>query len=438
MDLKTKFVEKTLPDIKNIKSFVKENGDKVISKVTIAQLYGGDRGVPALVTETSSLDPNKGISFRGMPLEELFKNVPENIINSKEVMPEALFFLCLTGEIPNKEEINNLSQDLQKRASLPNYIIKIIDNFPSSTSPMVKFITAIAAMETNSKFSKALEKGLNKDEYWEYVYEDALDLIAVLPLVASYIYSKEYKNGKIIEPDPTLDLAGNFAHLLGDKDLSKVSMLKEFMRLYMSIHSDHEGGNASAFTSHVSASTLASPYGAFAAGMHSLSGPLHGMATQTALEWIVNMINHFGKKPTIDQIKDYIHDTLKSGNVVPGYGHAVLRITDPRFIIQMNFAKKHKMHDDTLETVWNTYSVAPEILGSVAKIKNPFPNIDAHSGAVLEYLGFKEPQFYTVFFGVARSLGIMAQQIWSRAFMFPIFRPKSVTSEWVKKQVENN
>ena len=433
-NLKYKFSQKTVPYIKEIKSLVKNCGDKVVDNITVQQLYGGARDVITLVTETSNLDPNNGISFRGITLENLCKASPENHMGSKEVLPEALFYLLLIGEIPTKEEIKSLSETWQKRANLPNYVIQAIKAIPQSASPMVKFITAIAAMEANSLFSKALDDGVGKDKQWEFLFEDAMNLIASLPLVASYVYSQTYKDGKIRDIDPSLDWAGNFAHLLGDKDSSKTSELKEFMRLHMSIHSDHEGGNASAFTSHVTGSTLASPYGTFASGMHSLSGPLHGMATQTALEWIKDMIKHFGAKPSIEQIKTYINDTLNKGQVVPGYGHAVLRKTDPRFTVQMNFAQKHNMKSDILETVWNTYSVAPSILGSVAKIKNPYPNIDAHSGAVLDYLGFNEPKFYTVFFGVARSLGIMAQQIWDRAFMSPIYRPKSVTSEWIKQE----
>jgi len=432
--LKDNFIKKTIPYIKEIKSLVKDNGDKVVDNITIKQLYGGARDVIALVTETSNLDPNNGISFRGISLEKLCENTPENHIGSKEILPEALFSLLLTGEIPSKEEIKNISEDWQKRAKLPNYVIQTLKAMPNSASPMVKFIVAISVMESDSLFSKALENGISKDEQWDYLFEDSMNLIASLPLIASYVYSQTYKDGKVRDIDPSLDWAGNFAHLLGDSDSSKTSPLKEFLRLHMSVHSDHEGGNASAFTSHVTGSTLASPYGTFAAGMHSLSGPLHGLATQTSLERIKSMINHFNKKPSVEEITEYIRETLNKGQVIPGYGHAVLRKTDPRFVAQMNFAKSHNMKNDILETVWNTYSVAPSILGSVAKIKNPYPNIDAHSGALLDYLGFKEPKFYTVFFGVARSLGIMAQQIWDRAFGSPIYRPKSVTSDWIKKE----
>jgi citrate synthase len=208
---------------------------------------------------------------------------------------------------------------------------------------------------------------------------------------------------------------------------------QELMRLYLTIHADHEGGNVSAHTTHLVGSALADPYLSFAAGMNGLAGPLHGLANQEVVRWILEMQKSLGTdRPSNEQIGEYVKKTLADGKVVPGYGHAVLRKTDPRFTAQAEFAKKHMPEDPLVNTVWRVFETVPPILQSLGKIKNPWPNVDAHSGALLLHYGLKEYDYYTVLFGVSRGLGVLAAQVWSRALGFPIERPKSVTTENVK------
>jgi citrate synthase len=208
---------------------------------------------------------------------------------------------------------------------------------------------------------------------------------------------------------------------------------RELMRLYMTIHADHEGGNVSAHTTHLVGSALSDAYQSLAAGMNGLAGPLHGLANQEVIKWIFEMQEKLGTdNPSKEQIVDYVQETLKAGKVVPGYGHAVLRKTDPRFTAQMEFGKKHMAEDPLVQTVWNIYEAVPPILQSLGKIKNPWPNVDAHSGALLVHYGMKEYEFYTVLFGVSRALGVLSSLIWDRALGFPLERPKSVTTELVK------
>ncbi len=171
----------------------------------------------------------------------------------------------------------------------------------------------------------------------------------------------------------------------------------------------------------------------FAGGMNSLAGPLHGLANQEVIKWIFNMVESIGTtKPSKEQIADYVNKTLSEGKVIPGYGHAVLRMPDPRFTAQKTFAEEYIKGDDIVQIVWDMFDVVPEILGGLGKVKNPWPNVDAHSGALLVHYGMKEYSFYTVLFGVSRALGVMAAMCWSRALGFPLERPKSVTYEWVK------
>jgi citrate synthase len=289
------------------------------------------------------------------------------------------------------------------------------------------------ALQTESNFAKAYADGLNKKDYWDAVFDDCMDLIARLPRIAAYIYRRKYRNDEHINPNGLLDWSGNLAHMLG----FDVESFKELMRLYMTIHADHEGGNVSAHTTHLVGSALSDPYLSYAAGMNGLAGPLHGLANQEVIKWIFEMQQKLNTDlPAKEQIAEYVQETLKAGKVVPGYGHAVLRKTDPRFEAQMEFGKKFMPQDKLCRTVWNIYEVVPPILKGTGKIKNPWPNVDAHSGALLVHFGMKEYEFYTVLFAVSRSLGVLSSLCWDRALGFALERPKSVTTELVKSWIK--
>ena len=187
------------------------------------------------------------------------------------------------------------------------------------------------------------------------------------------------------------------------------------MRLYLTIHADHEGGNVSAHATHLVGSALSDPYLSFTAGMTGLAGPLHGLANQEVLNWMLAMQAEVGANPTDADIEKYLWDTLKSGRVVPGFGHAVLRKTDPRYTAQREYALKHLPNDELFGLVSQMYEIAPRVLTEQGKVANPWPNVDAHSGCLLVHYGLTEQSYYTVMFGVSRALGVMSQLVWSRA-----------------------
>lgn len=427
--LKDRFKAKSDAASAEIKELLKQHGSKKIGEVQLSQIYQGMRGMTGLVSETSLLDSQEGIRFRGFSIPELQAKLPK-AKDGSEPLPEGLFYLMLIGELPNDEEASHITSVWQRRSHVPNHVFAAIDALPVATHPMTMFVTGIMALQTESNFAKRYAEGMSKKDYWDAVFDDAMDLIARLPRVAAYIYRRKYKNNDHIHPNGLLDWAGNLAHMLGYNDES----CKELMRLYMTIHADHEGGNVSAHTTHLVGSALSDPYLSLAAGMNGLAGPLHGLANQEVIKWIFDMRTELKTdQPTKEEIADYVQKTLTEGKVVPGYGHAVLRKTDPRFTAQMEFGKKHMPDDPLVQTVWNIYDVVPPILQSLGKIKNPWPNVDAHSGALLVHYGLKEYEFYTVLFGVSRALGVLASLIWDRALGFPIERPKSVTTEEVKK-----
>lgn len=427
--LKSIFKGKAEKSASEIKDLLKEQGAKKVGEVQLAQIFQGMRGITGMVYETSLLDSQEGIRFRGYSIPELQQKLPK-AKGGQEPLPEGLFYLLLTGELPTEQDVAALSADWRKRSNVPAHVFKTIDALPKDAHPMTQFVTGVMALQTESQFAKKYAEGMSKKDYWSYAYEDTMNLIARLPQLAAYVYRRKYKGGASIAPREDLDWAGNFAHLLGFEDEG----FRELMRLYMTIHADHEGGNVSAHTTHLVGSALADPYLCFAAGMNGLAGPLHGLANQEVIKWIFEMQKSIGSEaPSADQIKQYVEKTLSEGKVVPGYGHAVLRKTDPRFTAQAEFAKKHMANDPLVNTVWRVFETVPPILQSLGKIKNPWPNVDAHSGALLVHYGMKEYEYYTVLFGVSRALGVLAALVWSRGLGFPLERPKSVTTEVVRK-----
>ncbi|CAL9730517.1 citrate synthase, mitochondrial [Monosporozyma unispora] len=431
LTLKETFANQIPSRIDEIKSFKKQHGKTVIDQVTLDQAYGGMRGIKSMVWEGSVLDPEEGIRFRGLTIPEIKAKLPHGPGDSQEPLPEGLFWLLLTGEIPTEEQVRQLSADLASRSELPEHVTKLLDSLPKDLHPMAQFSIAVTALESESKFAKAYASGVNKAEYWNYSFEDSLDLLGKLPLIASKIYRNVFKDGKLGAIDLNKDYGANLAHLLGfeNKDFT------DLMRLYLTIHSDHEGGNVSAHTTHLVGSALSSPFLSFAAGMNGLAGPLHGRANQEVLEWLFKLRDEVNGDYSKESIEKYLWDTLNSGRVIPGYGHAVLRKTDPRYMAQRDFAQRHFPDYELFKLVSTIYEVAPKVLTKHGKTKNPWPNVDSHSGVLLQYYGLKEASFYTVLFGVSRAFGVLPQLIIDRAVGAPIERPKSFSTEKYKQLV---
>eukprot|EP01133_Synstelium_polycarpum_P000221 gene221-269_t len=414
-----------------VKQLKADHGDVIIGTCTVTQAYGGMRSVKSLVTETSSLDAEKGITFRGLTIPECQAKLPK-APGGSEPLPEGILWLLLTGEVPSTAQVQQLSKDLAARAGLPKFVTEMIKNFPKEMHPMSQLGAAILALQSNSKFAAAYQKGIKKDQYWDATYEDSLDIIAKLPEIAALIYRNTYKDGKMVAADPNLDWSANFNRMLGFNSVE----FDELMRLYLTIHTDHEGGNVSAHTTHLVGSALSDPYYSYAAGMCGLAGPLHGLANQEVLSWTLDLKSKIGPgEVSNEKLAELVWEGLNAGRVVPGFGHAVLRQTDPRYMCQREFAQKHLPNDPLFKLVSQIYEVVPPVLTKQGKTKNPWPNVDAHSGVLLQYYGLKEHSYYTVLFGVSRAIGVLSSLVWDRALGHPIERPKSVTTEWIANYV---
>ncbi|RKY83709.1 citrate (Si)-synthase [candidate division KSB1 bacterium] len=422
--LKDKLAEQ-IPNLREeIRSIIKEHGDKVISEVTVKQAYGGMRGVKAMICDTSLVEPNKGLIIRGIPISELTDRLPEEI-----------FYLLLTGELPDKEGLEDLQKQLSEHSKVPEYVWNVLRAMDPESHPMAMLSTGVLSMEKESIFRKRYNEGMKKEEYWEPALEDSIRLLAKLTGVAAGVYRIRFKKGDLIDPDPNLDWGGNYAQMLGIPD--PTGNFADLIRLYLVLHSDHEGGNVSANTCHTVGSALSDPYYAVTAGWNGLAGPLHGLANQECLKFVLSIKEKFGGVPTDEQLKQFAWDTLNSGKVIPGYGHAVLRVTDPRFAAFNAFGKKVCADDPVFQIVDKMYQIIPDVLKEHGKAKNPYPNVDAGSGALLYHFGLTEFDYYTVLFSVSRAMGMLSQLIINRAMGTAITRPKSVGTQWIKDNIIN-
>ena len=409
----------------------KKYSDFVVGKVTIDQILNGIRGVQISISDISYVDPYEGIRLRGYTIPEVIQKLPR-AAGSQQPLAGGLYYLLLTGDLPTDEDAWEVEAEWKRRSSIPPQVYAVLNNMPMESHPMTLLSQAIMAMQPGSLFARAYQDGLSRPEYWDYFLEDSLNLTAKLPAIAAYIYCRKYRDGKVNEPDPNLDWSANFAHMIGKGDNEEY---KELVRLYFVLHSDHEGANVSAHTSHLVCSALSDIYLSTAAAMNGLAGPLHGLANQECIRWLINAYNGFGKLPAPDQMEQYIRDQLAKGYVIPGYGHAVLRVTDPRFIAQMEFAEKYLPEDELFKMVKLVYDIAPRVLGENKKIKNPRPNVDAINGCLQYHYGISETEFYTVLFGISRILGLTSHAVWARALEKPIERPKSLTTKMLEDMV---
>jgi citrate synthase len=426
--LKAKLAEKIDAWRPRTTALLKKAADVKLGDVTIGMALGGARGVKCLVTDISYLDPQEGIRFRGFTIPETLEKLPK-VPGCDTPYVEGFLHLLLTGDVPTKAEAEDVVAELKSRAVVPQYVFDVLRAMPRDTHPMTMLSAAILSMQRDSVYVRRYNEGLGKNDHWQPTYEDAMNLIARLPEIGAYIFRMKYRADTPIAPDPKLDWGGNFAHMMG-----VARPYDDVSRLYFILHSDHESGNVSAHAGHLVASALSDVYYAASAMINGLAGPLHGLANQEVLRWIQGVMEEMGGRiPTEEEMGKFVWDTLESGQVVPGFGHAVLRKTDPRYMEQRSFCLKHLPDDPIFKYVDLLFKVVPPILEKQGKAKNPWPNVDAQSGVIQWYYGVREYDFYTVLFGIGRALGVLSNIVWDRALGYPIERPKSVTTAMLEE-----
>ncbi|HKJ69762.1 MAG TPA: citrate (Si)-synthase [bacterium] len=426
-----KKLEAILPDIRQERmDLLKEHGEKKLSECSVQQAHGGMRGVKSMICDTSLVVPDKGLIIRGHPLLEI-----------QDYWPEDIFLLLLIGEEPTKEDRKDLQKEYDNRSDIPGEVWDMLRAMPADAHPMTMLSNAIMTLEHTSLFDEKYWEGITKDEYWRYYLEDSLNLLAKLPGIAAGLYRIRFDKGDPIPWTNGLDWGANYAKMMGIEDED----FAELMRLYLMFHCDHEGGNVSANTCHTVGSALSNAYYSVTAGLNGLAGFLHGMANQECLRWVLQVMERFdGKAPTEDELEKFARETLESGQVIPGYGHAVLRVTDPRFEGFVQFGRKQLPDDPVFQTVNRLYKVVPDVLkefsaervkAGKSPIADPYPNVDAGSGSLLYHYGITEFEYYTVLFGISRAQGMLSQLVLNRALGVPITRPKSVGTKYIKENL---
>lgn len=429
-----------------------QHAHRVIGQCTVKQAYGGMRGIVCSTYETSDVDPINGVRIREIPIVDVHKLLPvPNSCDHPSV--EALLWLLLTGDVPTLAQVDYLRDELLNRRHVPSAAFRVLDAIPLDVHPMVQLSIGILALQSQSTMSAAYARGVPKDSLWRDCLSDVLTLIAQQPIIAAYIYRRTYRNelaqppsvDNLLDDYDNVDIAARLSRMMGYSD----RITEDLFRLHLTTHMDHGGGSASCFGVRVTGSTLADVFQAWSSGVNGLAGPLHGRANEEVLDWLDNLQSFLHKEASgdvlnrneqkaIQLITQFCWGTLNARRVIPGYGHTTLLATDPRFRMQREFARKHMPHDDLCRLASAVYRVAPDVLKRHGKVRNPWPNVDAHSGVLLQNRGLTEVSFHAVMFAVSRVLGPCSNLVWDRALNLSVVRPMTVTTKWIQAKVEGN
>lgn len=375
------------------------DNEEVLCEVTENHLNTGLRGIPVGTCRTSFVTPDEGVHYCGYPIRELV-----------DVSPEDVIYLLFNKELPNAEQSAMFREDLASRASLPDGVEQVLSNLPKHGHPMDWLSIGIHTLGMYDTTGDWLD--------------DALNLIARMPRLMGLIFRyREGRESDIPADDVAQSLVERFVNTLDLDGIDKAKMAR-VVSAYFVLHMDHGGGNLSTFTGKSIASGKATVYSAIAGAMNALSGPLHGRANQSCLEFVL-------KVGTSDEaeVERFVRNELSEGRPIFGFGHAVLSVEDPRATAQFELGKNICPDDENFKIITALRNVAPRVLSENKRIRNPNANVDIASGALLHHVGLKDPTYYTTFFGWARVAGIGAQIVDERVVMrsgrgVPIYRPK--------------
>ena len=404
-----------------IRELGREGGGAPLSTVTAARLLGGLRDVRAVRCDTSVVDPKAGLFIRGIPVREL-----------ADCGAEELFFLMCAGERPDPEALAELAETLRRRREIPPEFWSWVAALPDGLSPMRMFAMATMALAAHSSVPPPEARSIPRQDAWESVLEEALELLARLPALSAGIYRIKRLGKPPIPPSAKLDFAESWARMMG---LDEVPGFANFLRPYIAMHADHEGANASVLAARVVHSTHADLYGSLSAAMIGLAGPLHGLAGQTSLEFIDGLLERYGPAVSDETLESHVRVMLAEGKVVPGFGHAALRGADPRYAELAERGRAFCSEDPGFRVVQALERVVPPLLKERGKVKMPHPNVDLVTGTLLRRFGMDDPGFLTVMFSTAQAVGLCAQLVLARAMMEPIIRPRSVTTQWLRERL---
>lgn len=390
---------------------IKLTDEDVLLELTDKHLNIGLRGVPVGTCRTSFVTPTEGVHYCGYPIRELASFEPEDIV-----------YLLMNKELPNSSQSQEIRKDLASRAKIPGDLESVLRTLPKFGHPMDWLSVGIHTLGM-----------FDTTDDWK---EDALNLIARMPRLMGLIFRiREGRDSNIPEDDTSLSLVDRFINTLGLENVDQ-DVMKRVISTYLVLHMDHGGGNLSTFTGKAVASGKATVYSSIAGAMNALSGPLHGRANQSCLEFVLKI----GTSDT-DEVEAFVRAELAANRPIFGFGHAVLRSEDPRATVQFELGSQICPDDENFKIITTLREVAPRVLSENPKISNPNANVDIASGALLHHAGLTDPTYYTTFFGWARVAGIGAQIVDERTVFrggkgLPIYRPKYIAEGQTLRHVE--
>ena len=387
--------------------------DAPIFEIREGNIDSGLRGIPVGTCQTSFVDPTEGVHYVGYPVEDLANLEEEDVI-----------YLLFNKRLPTEEESLDFRKELAHRAEeMPTGALRVLESLtPGSGHPMDWLSTGILALGISDTTGD--------------LRTDSMNLVARMPELMARIF--HLRGGKKLETRdsrPQLGLVENFTHMLGISG-DQAERMNRVLRFFFILLMDHGGGNLSTFSGKAVASGRASIYAAISSAMSALSGPLHGRANQSCLEFV----KRIGTDDPAD-IESFVRRELSARRPIYGFGHGVLRAEDPRARLLIELGDEVCPDDPDFRTVKALREVVPPILSEIPKISNPYPNVDIASGALLQSVGFRKPDYYTTFFGWSRVAGITAQILDERNSRdgrgIPIYRPKYLAKNQPIRRLES-
>ncbi|TVR45303.1 MAG: citrate (Si)-synthase [Planctomycetota bacterium] len=387
-----------------------DTSSKVLMELTEAHMETGLRGVPVGYCTTSYVDPQTGLHYVGRPVSEIAHEDPEAVI-----------YLLLNKRFPDAAELEAFRAELKRRRHIDPQVFFALKTLPRKGHPMKWFLHAINTLGVT-------------DATGDF-REDCLNLIAKIPAATAAIFRLREGWGDPILPSEDLNYMEDFVRMLGvpGLDADGQARLTELMRVFDVVHLDHGGGNLSTFTGKAVASGLADMYESILAAMCGLAGPRHGKANQECLNFVEECVRAVGGTPSEGLTRELIQNRLANKLLIYGFGHAVLKVEDPRATVLIELGERLCPNDVNFRMVKMLRQVVPPILSQNPRIADPYPNVDLASGSLLHACGLENSDYYTVLFGMSRVVGIAIQVVYERCEArmgrgTPIVRPKYLYS----------
>lgn len=377
--------------------------EQVLFEVRTQNLETGLRGYPVGYCITSWVDPLKGLFYAGCPVSEIYHWEPEQVMD-----------LLYHGRVGTPEEVATFSAELRSRAGCHPELLRQIEQLPRRGRPMQLFTSALllaGMFEATNRYR-----------------EDALNLVAKVPEIAAAVIRHHAGWGPLLPSRPELGYVENFVQMLSVPE-GEPSRLTRAFKLFSILHYDHGGGNLSAFVGKAVASGLEDLYGSMAAAMCALAGPRHGKANQEGLAFVKDLADALGPEATEEEMERTIRRKLANKELIFGFGHAVLRVEDPRATLLYEEIRRHYPDHPLVKASLLLRKAGVKVLKENPQVSNPYPNVDAVSGVMLTAEGFPYPEYYPLLFGMARVVGIARQIVYEREEAregkgTPLVRPK--------------